>query len=75
MAMAANNAENEITNATLKSVVHISAPQVAYAQTYSANFYSGSQHFTSLLKTFRETGQVLSHHQTFVRYRNGKRFF
>ena len=57
MAMAANNAESEITNATLKSVVHISAPQVAYAQTYSANFYSGSQHFTSLLKTFRETGR------------------
>jgi hypothetical protein len=60
------------------SIVHgdgISAPQVAYAQTYSANFYSGSQYFTSLLKTFRETGQVLSHHQTSLRYRNGRRFF
>jgi len=29
MATAANNAENEITNATPKSVVHISAPVAA----------------------------------------------
>ena len=81
MTMAANNDKNEITNATPKSVVHISTPQWprpchrerglghwvelggAYGvpnpksgsglkpKRYTANFSSGSQHFTSQRKS------------------------
>ena len=44
-------------------------------QTYAANFSRGRSILPWCGKLFRETGQVLSHHSTFLWYRNRGDFF
>jgi hypothetical protein len=50
-------------------------PSKIHGDGSAVDFSSWSQHFTSQQKTFSRDGQVSSHHQTFLRYRNGRRFF